>query len=148
MSYTTLCRSRLYGTTTLFQLPPTTILYMPCDVMMSIATTLRYYASPIIRYGIEGIDSAWIITYSLLRPSRCTVYCTVQRECGPEGWLQGNKVKDDDDYLLRYSSLVPKPCHYRHQYFHCVMWHPMFRGAEVCRWLAICRGVCECVVGV
>ena len=30
-----------YSTKTLFQLPPTTILYMPCDVMMSIATTLR-----------------------------------------------------------------------------------------------------------
>ena len=39
-----------YSTKTLFQLPPTTILYMPCDVMMSIATTLRYYASQIIRY--------------------------------------------------------------------------------------------------
>ena len=34
---------RQYSTKTLFQLPPTTILYMPCDVMMSIATTLRYY---------------------------------------------------------------------------------------------------------
>ena len=40
----------LYSTKTLFQLPPTTILYMPCDVMMSIATTLRYYASQIVRY--------------------------------------------------------------------------------------------------
>jgi hypothetical protein len=39
-----------YCTKTLFQLPPATILYMPCDVMMSIATTLHYYASQIIRY--------------------------------------------------------------------------------------------------
>ena len=31
-----------YSTKTLFQLPPTTILYMPCDVMMSIATTVLY----------------------------------------------------------------------------------------------------------
>ena len=42
--------SAYYNTKTLFQLPPTTIQYMPCDVMMSIATTLRYYASQIVRY--------------------------------------------------------------------------------------------------
>jgi hypothetical protein len=30
--------------------------------------------------------------YSLL-------YC-IQRECGPEGWLQGNNVTDDDVVLL------------------------------------------------
>ena len=46
----------LYCTKTLFQLPPTTIiLYMPCDVMMSIATTLHYYQV------IQGIDSAWFL---------------------------------------------------------------------------------------
>jgi hypothetical protein len=32
---------------------------MPCDVMMSIATTLRYYASQIVRYYCKGIDSAY-----------------------------------------------------------------------------------------
>ena len=46
-----------------------------------------------------------VITYSLLGPSRCTVYCTVQRECGPEGWLQGNKVTDDDDVLIQYCTV-------------------------------------------
>jgi hypothetical protein len=43
-------RIHYYGTKTLFKLPPTTILYMPCDVMMSIATALRYYASQMVRY--------------------------------------------------------------------------------------------------
>ena len=34
------------------------------------------------------------------------MFCTVQRECGPEGWLQGNKVKKDDDiYTVLYDIL-------------------------------------------
>ena len=36
---------------------------------------------------------------ALLRPSYGTVTATVRRDCGPEGWLQGNKVTDDDDVL-------------------------------------------------
>ena len=46
-----LCKQQTrVSTKTLFQLPPTTTLYMPCDGMMSIATNLRYYASQIVRY--------------------------------------------------------------------------------------------------
>ena len=45
---------------------------------------------------------------ALLRPSHRTVYCTVQRECGPEGWLQGNKVTDDDDATVYVADNLAK----------------------------------------
>ena len=41
-------------------------------------------------------DNGTVHTLPFLRPSHGTVTDTVRRERGPEGWLQGNKVTDDD----------------------------------------------------
>ena len=38
--------------------------------------------------------------YPSLDPPTEQTLSTVQRECGPEGWLQGNKVTDDNDKVL------------------------------------------------
>ena len=42
-------------------------------------------------------DNGTVHTLPFLRPSHGTVTATVRRERGPEGWLQGSKVTDDDD---------------------------------------------------
>ena len=40
------------------------------------------------------------------------MFCTVQGESGPEGWLQGNKVKDDDESVLQYKNFIPTSAFY------------------------------------
>ena len=52
-------------------------------------------------------DNGTVHTLPLLRPSHGTVTATVRRERGPEGWLQGNKVTDDDDAHAEHDANVP-----------------------------------------